>query len=270
MRSTEHYSKYKAVEHKYFTLYAAPVILKKLLSDDVYNHFMLYTVSCRLLSQQDRNIHIEKARKYLRTFVEKAIVLYGPTFISLNIHNLLHICDDVESTGSSLSELSAFRFESYLGGISNVIRSPNHIVKQYCNRIEEQEKFVKKNITIHPELQILKRKKSDILKIKYKGMAISLKHPNNTVLLSDKSVVEVCQFDCTVDDQISAKVKKYLRKESLFNYPCTSNTLNFEVSRLSNITTTINLNGIQQKLVKMQLNFSSEEDCRTVVVPLLH
>lgn len=192
MMSTEHWSKYKAVEFKFFCLYAAPIVWKKLLPENVYIHFMLFTVACRLLSGKNCSAHIEEAKKYFTKFVEEASSVYGSTFVSLNVHNLIHVSDDVKNTGCSLTELSAFPFESYLGSISTVLRSPKHIVAQYCRRLQEKEKFAKKVITIAPEMLILLEKKKQIVKIKYKEMVLATKHPNNTVLLKGGVVAEIC------------------------------------------------------------------------------
>ncbi|XP_016843693.2 uncharacterized protein LOC103316575 isoform X1 [Nasonia vitripennis] len=225
MRSSDHFAKFKAVEFKFFLLYAAPVVLKKLLSEDLYNHFMLLTVACRLLSTENKNLHIVDARNYLRKFVKDASTLYGSTFVSLNVHNLIHLPDDVENTRCSLSELSAFAFESYLGSISATLRSPKHLLAQYCRRLQEKQTFAKKVVSVPPQLEVLGYKKKKVFKIKYKGMILSSAHPNNTVLLRDKSVAEICQFNCT-EDVVSIEVKKYLKKESLFHHPCDSSTLN--------------------------------------------
>lgn len=272
MRSTEEWSKYKAVELKFFSLYAAAIVLKKLVPEEIYNHFLLFTVASRLLSDKNRNINIAEARKYYTTFVEQASTLYGSTFVSLNIHNLIHVSDDVEKTGCSLSDLSAFPFESYLGSVSSVIRSANNIVAQYCRRLEEKDKFLKKEITIPPELEILMKKKNQIIKIKYKGFTLSINHPNNTILLKSGIVAVISKFnynDCYVINNI--EVRKYTKKESVFEYPCNSIQLNIcEISKLADQIMCVSLEAIEKKLVKLQLNFSTEERERLYVVPLLH
>ena len=42
------------------------------------------------------------------------IILFGECYVSHNVHNLLHICDDVSNFGP-LDSYSAFCFENYLG-----------------------------------------------------------------------------------------------------------------------------------------------------------
>ena len=65
IRAVEHHSRYKAVEFKFFALYAAAVLLKKLVPDKLYNHFMLFTTACRLLSEQNSHLNIYRGKNIL-------------------------------------------------------------------------------------------------------------------------------------------------------------------------------------------------------------
>lgn len=136
LRPSKDWSKYKAVEHRFLTLYTAPVIFKELGSDALYKHLMLFSVGCRLMSSDNALLNITAARQYFKCFVEQAPELFRPTFMSLNVHNLIHICDDVENMNCNFNEISAFAFESYLGKISSFLRSPTHVVAQYCRRLK--------------------------------------------------------------------------------------------------------------------------------------
>lgn len=270
MRSSDQYAKYKAVEFKFFVLYAAPVVFKKLLSDNIYRHFMLLTVACRLLCNKNKNFKLVEARKYLKEFVDTAPTLYGETIMSLNMHNLIHLCDDVESSGCSLNEISAFSFESYLGSISSALRSPNHLVAQYCHRMIEKDTFSKNEASNPPEVQIIMKKMNSIVKLKYKSIILSTRHPNNMVLLQDKSIARICKFSI-VNDNYYATIQRYDKKEQVFDDPCDSGTLDiWEISRISKIKVDIQLQQIKDKLIHFKLNFSQDQDTRSFVLPLLH
>lgn len=72
-------------------------------------------------------------------------------------------------------------------------------------------------------------------------------------------------------DNIRMKIKRYLKKETIFNSPCESSTLNmWEVSRLSSTEIDLPLNSLIQKFVKLQINYWVTEEMRTFVIPLLH
>lgn len=154
-------------------------------------------------------------------FVQALPTIYEEEIMSLNMHNLIHMCDDIETTGCSLNEISAFCFESYLGGISAVLRSPTNLVSQYCQRMMQKETFTKKKSARSSEVQILMKKKQKIIKIKYKDCIVSTSHPNNLVLLQDNTVAQVCELSM-INGQYYATVKKYKKTESLFKEPCDS------------------------------------------------
>lgn len=270
LRPTKEWSKYKAVEHKFFILYAAPVLLKKLLSTDLYNHLMLFTVACRLLSSNNFLNHIPTAKQYFKCFVEKSSNLFRLTFMSLNIHNLIHVCDDVQNMNCNLNQLSAFSFESYLGKMSSALRSPTHIISQYCRRLKEKNDFDEEMPSNIPNILILQENKSKVIKIKYNEMTLSPNNPNSTVLLEDRSVAEIVQI-YKQGDNVRVVIKRYLSKRPIFNYPCDSSTLNmWEVRQLSPAAIDLPLNNIAQKFVKLEVKYWSAEETRIFVIPLLH
>ena len=131
MRSTIYFRIYKAVEHSFCLKYCGPIIFKKLLSKEQYNNFILLHVACRLLSKENAYEYVERAKGYLKDFVEGAQDLYKDNFVLANIHNLLHICSDISYTRCNLIEMSAYQFEGYLGKMGRYMRSPNRLLAQY-------------------------------------------------------------------------------------------------------------------------------------------
>ena len=126
MRSTNHCSKFKAVEFKFFLPNVAPIFLKGIVSDEVYKHLLPVT-AIRYMCEKEQMDKIDIIRKFLIKFVTEASEIYGKSFLSINVRNLVHICDDIETTKLSLLEISAFSFEYYLGSISKRLRSPTHL-----------------------------------------------------------------------------------------------------------------------------------------------
>ena len=49
----------------------------------------------------------------MKDYVKKFITLYGPEYVSHNIHGLLHIAEDVMNLGP-LDSISALKFENFL------------------------------------------------------------------------------------------------------------------------------------------------------------
>ena len=137
-RTLDETDRYKATEFKNFLLYSGVVSLC-VLEESVYKNFLLLSCAVRLLS--DNNItedSIKLSRDMLRKFVVHFGTLYGERYLVYNVHNLVHICDDVENYGK-LSNFSAFPFESFLGQLKNMLRKPNQPLQQIVNRIKEKE-----------------------------------------------------------------------------------------------------------------------------------
>ncbi|KAJ8671952.1 hypothetical protein QAD02_003211 [Eretmocerus hayati] len=86
MRSMNEFADYKATDHRFFVIYASPIVPKEILNHECYNHSMLFHVACRMLSSKVSVNHVRLAREYLKEFVEKSKELHGLKFLSLNIH----------------------------------------------------------------------------------------------------------------------------------------------------------------------------------------
>ncbi|KAJ8672608.1 hypothetical protein QAD02_003867 [Eretmocerus hayati] len=122
MCSTNHFLDLKATDRKFSVLYCGPIVLKKILSDQCYDHSLLLYVASRMISSKE-------ALEYSRLtslFVEKSKILYGLKFVSVNDHSLHHVGDDIVHSGSNANYLSAFPFESDLCKAKYMLKSPNY------------------------------------------------------------------------------------------------------------------------------------------------
>jgi hypothetical protein len=61
-----------------------------------------------------RNAYLPYARELITHFVQGCEAIYGNTFVVYNVHNLLHLPDDVEFFQTSLNDISCFPFENYM------------------------------------------------------------------------------------------------------------------------------------------------------------
>lgn len=267
MRPINDSGKYKAVEYKFFAQYAAMFLLKKILPKEQYEHLLLFTMSCRLLSAKDPLHHVDQVRQNLIKFVNDAPHIFGSTFVSLNIHNLIHVPDDVEYTGCNLNELSAFTFESYLGNMTSLMRSPLNLVAQYNRRLFEQENYAEKVTSIPNKVVTLVATKQKIVKISYKGMILSINDPNSTFLTPDGNVAEIIEF-CRASSSVNIKYKMYLKKLPVI--PQYNDQNIWEVKKLSSDILFSSLEKVSKKLIKFKMNFSSSEEKRFFVIPFLH
>lgn len=104
----------------------------------------------RFLCDEDLyKIYLNYSRNLLKYFVEKYGEIYGKKFLSYNIHNLIHVCNDVKLLGP-LDTFSAFKFENYLYKIKSNIRNNGRPLEQISNRIFEKSSFVSKQLKTYP------------------------------------------------------------------------------------------------------------------------
>ncbi|KAL7291243.1 hypothetical protein TKK_0014852 [Trichogramma kaykai] len=213
------------------------------------------------------------AQDYLTQFISESKVLYSPTFITLNVHYLNHIADDVKNMKSNINDMSAFPFENELGKIKKILRSPHHTLAQYCRRIHEEREILELKAKLPADLIIIKERKTiGLISIKYQQQFLSIKHPNNTVLLKNKSVVKIIEMFHN-DNSVILKVVKYKGKSSAFKQPCDSAFLDiYEISDQVSMKTEkcVPLSSIEVKMVKLSIESTEGNEKKTIVIPLLH
>ena len=138
---------WKATEFRQFFLYTGPVVLKNLLSEDMYAHFLSLSVAVSILLNQDkalRNKYVNFAGNLLKFFANNSQFHYTETFCVYNIHNLVHLADDVVNHGTSLNELSAFPFENFMQTLKKMVRSAHNPLAQVTKRLSEVNKIIPK------------------------------------------------------------------------------------------------------------------------------
>ena len=96
-RGLSEIDRWKATEFRQFLLYSGPIVLAGILSENVYNHFMLLSVGITLLvSPVFCQMYADYAHSLLVLFVELTSGLYGCDFLVYNVHGLIHLAEDVK------------------------------------------------------------------------------------------------------------------------------------------------------------------------------
>lgn len=97
-------------------------------------------VACRNLNTDSSAVkHVDYAQEQLRKYLRLLPSEYGVDSQVLNMHNLIHLPDDVRHLKVPLSEVSAFWGEAYIGFFKHLVKSPNKPVTQIANRLNELE-----------------------------------------------------------------------------------------------------------------------------------
>jgi CRISPR/Cas system-associated protein Csx1 len=142
-RSLDYLKQWKATEYRQILLYTGSVvnnrILQEILSNDMYYHFLMLYVATRILFDEDLcKKYLDYAKKLLKHYVKSFKILYGEHNISHNIHNLIHLCDDVRIHGT-LNLFSVFKYENFLQEIKKLIRKTDKPLQQLHRRFMEKK-----------------------------------------------------------------------------------------------------------------------------------
>ncbi|XP_065643386.1 uncharacterized protein LOC136084787 [Hydra vulgaris] len=153
-RGLSEIERWKATEFRQFTLYTGIVVLEKILDNEVYNLFVAFAVAVRILhieDDDDRNDLLPFAKKLFATFVHNSRKICGKSFVTFNVHNLLHIVDDAKYYNCSMNDISAFKFENYLQYLKKITRNA-----KYNPIVSVAKRFKERSILVHPSGYVIK------------------------------------------------------------------------------------------------------------------
>lgn len=250
-RSLYDYKHFKATELRNFLLYTGPIVLKNYLQNNLYTNFIVLHVSITILINPNyctNNTFIVYAKKLLIKFVLGFQKLYGEENVSHNVHNLLHLADDVQKYGA-LDEFSAFRFENHMSSIKKMLRKSERPLQQLAKRYSERENIVKLNNTklirqsglkkLHtsgPLTNSISTNKTSVIQYKqYTSSKLSIicdGTKNCFCLLNDNVVVfvqNIVKFISSDKIYICGYDLKPLTPYSCYTIPCSSTDLNIKI-----------------------------------------
>lgn len=218
-RRLEDVDRWKATEFRQFLLYTGPSVLNGRLRKKFYKHFLCLHVSLRILTDTQYCLPLnDYARQLLEYFVKKYPDLYGTQYVTYNVHNLIHLCDEVKLHGA-LDNFSAFKYENCLYKLKNKLRASGKPLEQISNRIHEG---VFLNNTVHKNFPVAITKNNEVCGVEFKNFTITLKY-------SEKWCITKMGKICSLEkiDNITKKltVKEY-DFEPLFVKPLDSKILN--------------------------------------------
>jgi hypothetical protein len=131
--------RWKATEFRQFLLYSGPVVLREILSENLYQHCMLLSVDIRILAcPQIASKFCDYANELLLLFVAEAGKLYVKEIFVYNVYCLIHLANDVKNLGP-LDEFSSFPFENKLGQLKKMTRKPQFPIQQMMYRLAEKQ-----------------------------------------------------------------------------------------------------------------------------------
>lgn len=141
-RSFDLFGLWKATENATLIKYTGPLIFQKYICKDKMYHFNLLHCAIRILSDPLNCIeNNECANEMLRYYVRLMNDLYGSDHLTFNIHNLIHLSNDVLKFGC-LENFSCYSFENELRLIKRMIKKSSLPLSQIMNRLNEKSQFI--------------------------------------------------------------------------------------------------------------------------------
>ncbi len=136
-RALRELDRWKATEFRQFLLYTGPVLLKGILNNAIYHNFLLLFLGIHILTNSRLTEDCtEYANALLASFVQHFGELYGKKYISYNVHNVLHLVEDVKRHGV-LDNFSTFQYETFLHRLKRLVRKPQSPLSQIVRRLSE-------------------------------------------------------------------------------------------------------------------------------------
>ncbi len=243
---------FKATEFRLFCLYLGPIVLREILSEELYSHFLLLHVAIKLLSDKVHcKVHevVEYCKDLLYFFVRDSTVLYGKRFISFNVHSLIHIPDDVKKYGS-LDSYSALRFENHLGKMKHLVRKSAKPLAQIVNRLTEIHESVKisakedeSSVRVSQQHwygpQLHGNGGKQFKKLQYGPWRFSNSCPDNCLFIKNEGPILVENLIANDNGEVAIIGRLYTKTDDLFQHPLPSRRIgtylvsNHDLSELS-------------------------------------
>lgn len=283
-RSLKEAKRFKATEYRLFLLYLGPLVLKGVLDTDKYDHFITLHLAISILISNKvfECQYVDYAEKLLNHFVKSCGLIYSKEFMVHNIHNLLHLCDDVRKFGP-LDNFSNFPFENYLGQLKKLLRKPSDVLPQIVRRLSESQNFSYKTLNCNNqqslntlEYKFTKIKQKEIMtqdcvgpqyeELTFPLYKLTLSENNRCCKLKCDTIIEIFSFSYQFQSKKPIAIgKKYLNVTNFYNKPDCSSLIgvNF-VSDLCAEYEYWNIDNISTKLVRLPFGHGF------VVFPLLH
>jgi hypothetical protein len=134
-RKLKDFASWKASEFYNWTLlYARYCLNEGVLNGMCYHHFLTFVEAMDILHKDVvSDLEVKRAETLLKEFVQKFESIYGKNQMTVNVHLLLHLCNNVKMFGP-LHNYSLFVFESFNGVINKYITGPNEPLMQIVTR----------------------------------------------------------------------------------------------------------------------------------------
>lgn len=152
-RSLKDVDRFKATEYRQLLLYTGPMIFKNKINNNMYLHFLTLHCAIRILCCNHLlEKYLNYAKDLLHYFVKNFSVIYGPEFITHNVHNLIHLADDCKIHGP-LDTFSAFKYENFLYKLKKSVKFSRFPLQQAVSKYNSSLLLEPENLLSWPNVK---------------------------------------------------------------------------------------------------------------------
>ena len=254
-RSLKFIDRFKATEFRTFLLYTGPLVCKGKLPRKQYEHFLLLHSAVKGLVMHDQvsSSKLEEISECFYAFIKYGIELYGKSFVTYNVHNVIHVCDDYVRHGS-LDGYSAFPFESFLGSLKRFIRTNHKPLQQVRNRIEENIPIFKRSLKKAVSLSHYDSAVSAHKQLSTSGLYLN-ETPRNCWFYGLDKATYMFKFAKQIGNEVFIYCHKVLAVKEFYSYPIPStNNGIFIITKTSDKLSEVRLSQVGGKCALFTIN----------------
>lgn len=265
MRGLNHLAHWKASEFRTFFYYLSIIILPQVLNAEAFSHFLFLFCGITICSHEMYKMLLPLAQELLLYFVDKYKHHYGADYITSNVHNLVHVVDEVQRFGA-LHTFSSYPFENKLYLIKRMLREGKNPLAQVAKRLSELDGIrvtTNKNKKSHPVL--IKSKKS-CFEIHFEDFKLSTKNKDKYFMSKDNEIIELKDI-YNNNNEIELHGFQIKELENMFEKPMKSCHFHIYKSKINQGVR--NLKCLRPKDVKFKYVCTAYQH-ELYFVPLLH
>lgn len=271
-RTLSELDRWKASEFRSFLLYSGPVVLKGLLSEVRYKHFLYFHCAMRIVCDgtyalDTGRLAVDLIEKFSKNFEN----LYGNSEPVYNTHSLVHLVEEAVRNRYSLNDFNCFVFENYLGKLKRMLRTPNRPLSQVCKRLLEQN-----SLKLRDSIEVTTTKISNkIVALNVNHVTVSTSRDRESyILLKDNKVMKVLAI-IEEHDSFFFVGSLFLNVRNMFDDPpCSACLDTFKVSHLSTYQFKVSMDRFLTKCLLLPLlesdNNSIKNGSTFMAIGMLH
>lgn len=231
VRGLDNLTHWKGSEYRTFFYYLSVIILRKVLMQDALQHFLTLFCAITICSTDKHFRYLSLADELLKYYVTHYKDFYGVDYMTSNVHNLIHVVDEVRRFGT-LQTFNAYKFENKLYTIKNLLRQGNKPLVQVAKRLCEYENVEQEqNDVPHEDYPFVKKRfKSQNLVLHFKDFVLSTKSEDKYFLTLKKEIMEVKCIKLA-ENKINIHCNKFDHLQNVFDLPICSSYLNIFKSK---------------------------------------